>query len=120
MDELNSGFEFNVDEAQLPPSSSTFGGTSNHHAKRTLAARPARAELRVLSQPSGLPLDPTNFFYDDSEGLGVTVYMIDTGAEMRHDVSDPYMHLSAALSRSFSVSYNSHKSISSIRISAMC
>lgn len=49
---------------------------------------PAVGEMVFISQPQGIPLAnlKPRYVYDASAGSGQTVYIVDTGADLTHDV----------------------------------
>jgi hypothetical protein len=48
----------------------------------------ADTQLRIVSQPRNVPLeDLTGYYYIPEAGRGVTIYIVDSGANLRHPVS---------------------------------
>jgi hypothetical protein len=48
----------------------------------------ADTQLKIVSQPRNIALDDlTGYYYIPEAGRGVTIYIIDSGANLRHPVS---------------------------------
>ncbi len=78
------GTPLDLDESADPgPASHDANTTSKQRLKkRTTTSQPnAPADLRFISQPKGAIIDDTEeYSYDDSAGEGITVYVVDSGA----------------------------------------
>jgi subtilisin family serine protease len=52
-----------------------------------MVKKDASDDLKVISQARGAPLSELGYAYDLRGGLGITVYVIDTGIDPNHQVS---------------------------------
>jgi subtilisin family serine protease len=82
--------QFLVKDDPQPTKSSTNCSPSCKLQKRDNNVRlqsDAPPELRVISQPEGVPLNSLPFYaYNSVAGGGVTVYVVDSGANTQHPV----------------------------------
>ena len=73
---------------KTPPRSRSRSRSSRSRVRRALTSqKPATSALRLISQAKGQDELPDGYYFDDSAGENVRIYVIDTGLDKTHEVS---------------------------------
>ena len=90
----------NLVEKEGKPGDWAAGEETSGNGKRDLKKQPlSRDEMKFISQPKSIEKikDTPDYLYDDSAGTGITIYIVNAGANMENKVSNlltPFVPLS--------------------------
>ena len=71
-----------------PPTPVKRAGTSRLEKRTITSQTPAPSSLRMITQAKGQGVFPDGYYYDESAGSGIHIYVIDGGLNPEHQVSD--------------------------------